>query len=96
MLIFGLSFVIEFSIFAILTRIGGAVYASCADFIATGLGLFWAWVIFAEVPTPWMWIAAIASVSTIFIIKHSDSRTLPTDESRSAPPHAAAPEVFSS
>jgi drug/metabolite transporter (DMT)-like permease len=93
MLIFGASFLVEFLIFAILTRLGGAVYASCADFIATGIGLFWAWLIFAEVPTPWMWVAAIASVSTIFIIKSSDSRTLPANESRSAPPHAAASSV---
>lgn len=82
LLCFGISFIIEFAIFAILTRIGGAIYASCADFVATGLGLFWAWIIFAEIPTPLMWIAAILGVSTIFIIKTADSRTMKADESR--------------
>jgi drug/metabolite transporter (DMT)-like permease len=89
LLCFGLSFVVEFSIFAILTRLGGAVYASCADFVATGMGLFWAWLIFAEVPTAWMWIAAFLSVATLFIVKSADSRTMLADESRSAEPRAA-------
>ena len=42
----------------LLTRRGGAVLASCADFIAIGAGLVLGFVLFAEVPSPWMWAAA--------------------------------------
>lgn len=48
----------EFYLFALLTRLGGAVFASCSDFIAICAGLFWGFVFFTEIPTLWMIAAA--------------------------------------
>ena len=56
--LFGLTVAAEFYLVAVLTRRGGAVLASCADFIAVCAGLGFGYVLFAEVPTAWMGIAA--------------------------------------
>ena len=57
--LFGLTVAIEFYILAVLTRKGGAVLASCADFIAVCAGLGFGYALFAEVPTAWMGLAAV-------------------------------------
>jgi drug/metabolite transporter (DMT)-like permease len=62
----------EFYLFALLTRLGGAVFASCSDFIAICAGLFWGFVFFTEIPTLWM----IAAASLSFIaLKIAADRT---------------------
>jgi drug/metabolite transporter (DMT)-like permease len=56
--LFGLTVAAEFYIVALLTRKGGAVMASCADFIAVCAGLGFGYMFFSEVPTLWMLAAA--------------------------------------
>jgi drug/metabolite transporter (DMT)-like permease len=55
----------EFYIFALLTRRGGAVIASCADFVAVAAGLALGYLMFAEVPTLWMAIAAALCLASL-------------------------------
>jgi drug/metabolite transporter (DMT)-like permease len=55
----------EFYIFALLTRRGGAVIASCADFVAVAAGLGFGYLLFAEVPTLWMVFAALLCVTSL-------------------------------
>jgi drug/metabolite transporter (DMT)-like permease len=50
---------VEFYLLALITRLGGAVFASCSDFIAVCAGLLWGFVFFAEIPTGWMIAAAV-------------------------------------
>lgn len=58
MAVFAATVAMEFYLFALLTRRGGAVLASCADFIAVGAGLALGFILFAEVPSLWMAAAA--------------------------------------
>jgi len=55
----------EFYIFALLSRRGGAVIASCADFVAVAAGLLFGYLFFAEVPTPWMAVAAVLCLAAL-------------------------------
>ena len=43
---------------ALITRLSGAAFASCSDFIAICAGLGWGYLFFTEVPTAWMIAAA--------------------------------------
>jgi drug/metabolite transporter (DMT)-like permease len=71
--VFGLTVAAEFYLLAILTRSGGAVLASCADFIAVGAGLGFGYALFAEVPSAWMVIAAALCLLAMKLVgdKHS-------------------------
>ena len=57
--VFAFTVAAEFVIFSILLRRGGAVLASCADFIAVCAGLVFGYKLFGEVPTLWMGAAAL-------------------------------------
>lgn len=65
---FATMLIAEYWLFAVITRRGGAVYASCADFAAVAFGLFWAFAIFSEVPSGWMWVAAGLAIASNFLI----------------------------
>jgi drug/metabolite transporter (DMT)-like permease len=56
---FGATVAGEFYLFAALTRRGGAVTASCADFAGVLAGLAFGYLFFTEVPTAWMALAAV-------------------------------------
>jgi drug/metabolite transporter (DMT)-like permease len=56
---------IEFYLMALITRLGGAVFASCSDFIAVCAGLFWGYAFFAEIPTGWMIAAALLCLGAL-------------------------------
>jgi drug/metabolite transporter (DMT)-like permease len=62
---FGATVAGEFYIFALLSRRGGAVIASCADFVAVAAGLLFGYWFFAEVPTLWMVGAAVLCVLSL-------------------------------
>ncbi len=66
---FAISLIAEYWLFALLTKRGGAVYASCADFGAIALGLFWAFLLMNEVPTVWMILAATLAVSSLLVVQ---------------------------
>jgi drug/metabolite transporter (DMT)-like permease len=66
---FALSLIAEYWLFALLTKRGGAVYASCADFGAIAFGLFWAFLFMKEIPTGWMILAALLAVSSLLVVQ---------------------------
>lgn len=66
---FAVSLIAEYWLFAVLTKRGGAVYASCADFGAIALGLFWAFLFMNEIPTGWMILAAMLAVSSLLVVQ---------------------------
>ncbi|MCB1380189.1 MAG: DMT family transporter [Alphaproteobacteria bacterium] len=55
---FGFTVGMEFYLLALITRLSGAAFASCSDFVAICAGLGWGYLFFAEVPTIWMVLAA--------------------------------------
>lgn len=65
---FGATVAGEFYIFAVLTRRGGAVIASCADFVAVVSGLLFGYLFFAEVPTVWMALAAVLCLASLKLV----------------------------
>ena len=50
---------VEFWCLSVLPRRGGAVLASCADFVAVFTGLGFGFLLFGEVPGLWMVAAAL-------------------------------------
>jgi drug/metabolite transporter (DMT)-like permease len=56
---------VEFYLMALITRLGGAVFASCSDFIAVCAGLFWGFVFFTEIPTGWTIAAAMLCLAAL-------------------------------
>jgi drug/metabolite transporter (DMT)-like permease len=66
---FAISLIAEYWLFALLTKRGGAVYASCADFGAIAFGLFWAFLFMKEIPTGWMILAAVLAVSSLLVVQ---------------------------
>lgn len=59
---FGFTVGMEFFLLALITRMGGAAFASCSDFIAICAGLGWSYLFFTEIPTMWMIAAACLCV----------------------------------
>lgn len=55
---FGFTVGMEFYLLALITRLSGAAFASCLDFIAICAGLGWGYVFFTEIPT--IWLMAVA------------------------------------
>jgi drug/metabolite transporter (DMT)-like permease len=68
---FSLTLIAEYWLFAVITRKGGAVFASCADFGAIALGLLWAYLFFGEVPTAWMVAAAVLAMLSLGVVKRA-------------------------
>jgi drug/metabolite transporter (DMT)-like permease len=64
-LLFLATVAVEFYLMALITRLGGAIFASCSDFIAVCAGLFWGFVFFAEIPTGWMIAAALLCLAAL-------------------------------
>ena len=57
----------EYYLMALLTRLSGAVYTSCSDFVAICAGLGWSYLFFAEVPTAWSIVAALFCMAALKI-----------------------------
>lgn len=53
----------------LISRHCGAIFASCANFIAVATGLFWNFALFGEVPTGWVGLAACLCVAAVFMVK---------------------------
>jgi drug/metabolite transporter (DMT)-like permease len=66
---FTVTLIIEYWLFALIIKKGGAVYASCSDFGTIAFGLVWAWAFFSEIPTGWMLAAATLCVISLLIAK---------------------------
>ncbi len=64
--LFGLTMAGEFVIFSVLVRKGGAVLASCADFVAVAAGLGLGYLFFGEVPGLWMLGAAGLCLAALY------------------------------
>jgi drug/metabolite transporter (DMT)-like permease len=71
---FSAALLAEFWLFAKITRMGGAIYASCADFGAIAFGLFWAALLFREVPTWWMTAAGIFAMFSMLVMRKSEAK----------------------
>jgi drug/metabolite transporter (DMT)-like permease len=71
--VFAVTVAIEFYVVAMLTRRGGAVMASCADFIAVAAGLGFGYLLFAEVPSTWMWAAAALCILALKLATDADA-----------------------
>ena len=72
--LFGLTVAAEFYMVAVLTRRGGAVLASCADFIAVCAGLGFGYVLFGEVLTLWMGLAAVFCMLALKIVNSEPAK----------------------
>jgi drug/metabolite transporter (DMT)-like permease len=60
---FGFTVGMELYLLALITRLSGAAFASCSDFVAICAGLGWGYLFFTEVPTLWMVAAACLCVA---------------------------------
>jgi drug/metabolite transporter (DMT)-like permease len=59
---------VEFFLFSLLIRSGGAVVASCADYVAVLAGLGWGFVMFGERPNPGIWMAVGLGFLALWLI----------------------------
>jgi drug/metabolite transporter (DMT)-like permease len=65
---FALTMGAEYYLLTLITRLSGAIFASCADFVAIATGLFWSFALFNEVPKGWMWLAACLCMAAVFVV----------------------------
>lgn len=73
LLMLALSIGLEFYLFALLIRLGGAVIASCADYVAVLAGLGWGFALFGERPDAGLWLAVgLAFIALWLICKQRD------------------------
>ena len=56
-----------------LIRIKGPIYTSHANYVMIVSGVFWGMMIFAERPSPWMWLSAVLLLASLYLI--GDRRT---------------------
>jgi drug/metabolite transporter (DMT)-like permease len=63
--VFAITVGLEFYLLALITRLSGAAFASCSDFVAICAGLAWGYLFFAEVPTRWMLLAALLCLGAL-------------------------------
>ena len=85
LLLFTLTMAGEYYLVVLITRMSGAIFASCADFIAIAMGLFWSFVFFDEVPDNWMWLAAGLCVAAVVVVNrqaHPAGTEVPPVEAR--------------
>jgi len=59
---------VEFYLFALLIRLGGAVIASCADYVAVLAGLGWGFILFGERPDAGLWLAVGLGFMALWLI----------------------------
>jgi drug/metabolite transporter (DMT)-like permease len=59
--------------FVWVARMIGAVFAAMTANVITLSGVLWGWVIFAEVPSPWIWaaMAAMALGVALVTLRHA-------------------------
>lgn len=65
---FALTVAGEFLLYAMLTRRGGALLASCADFVGVAAGLGFGYLLFAEQPSAWMVVAALLCLPSLYLV----------------------------
>jgi drug/metabolite transporter (DMT)-like permease len=85
---FGLTMGAEYYLLTLITRLSGAIFASCADFIAIAMGLFWGFAFFNEVPEIWMCLAAGLCIAAVFLVNRTPAII---DPYRAGIPPAADP-----
>lgn len=68
LLMLAMSIGLEFYLFALLIRLGGAVIASCADYVAVLAGLGWGFVLFGERPDTGLWLAVGLCFMALWLI----------------------------
>lgn len=69
-----LSIAVEFFLFSRIIRVGGAICASYADFVAVFAGLGWGFVFFGEQPTGWIGAAVLLGVVALALLFHAERR----------------------
>ncbi len=68
LLMLAISIGLEFYLFALLIRLGGAVIASCADYVAVLAGLGWGFILFGERPDAGLWLAVALGFVALWLI----------------------------
>ncbi|MGB5216545.1 MAG: DMT family transporter [Anderseniella sp.] len=68
LLMLAMSIGVEFYLFALLIRLGGAVIASCADYVAVLAGLGWGFILFGERPDAGLWLAVGLGFMALWLI----------------------------
>jgi drug/metabolite transporter (DMT)-like permease len=68
LLMLAISIGFEFYLFALLIRLGGAVIASCADYVAVLAGLGWGFILFGERPDAGLWLAVGLGLVALWLI----------------------------
>jgi len=68
LLMLAISIGFEFYLFALLIRLGGAVIASCADYVAVLAGLGWGFILFGERPDTGLWLAVGLCFMALWLI----------------------------
>ncbi len=71
---FALTLMAEYWLFAHITRRGGAIFASCADFGAIAFGLLWAFLLLSEIPTFAMVAAGMPATGSMLAMNQSRDR----------------------
>jgi drug/metabolite transporter (DMT)-like permease len=47
----------------------GAVFAAQVSYLVTAFGIFWAWVIFGETYSGWVWAAVALMFAGLFLVQ---------------------------
>lgn len=68
LLMLAISIGFEFYLFALLIRLGGAVIASCADYVAVLAGLGGGFILFGERPEAGLWLAVGLGLMALWLI----------------------------
>jgi drug/metabolite transporter (DMT)-like permease len=68
LLLLAVSIGAEFYLFSLLIRLGGAIIASCADYIAVLVGLGWGYMLFNERPDTGLWLAVGLGFLALWLI----------------------------
>ena len=64
-------------------RLAGPVFFSSGNFIATLAGVFWAILVFGEIPSYWIWVALVLLSAGLFLVNRSNVAPSKTEPEKS-------------
>jgi len=67
---------IDIYIYFELIRLKGPIYTSHANYVMVVSGVLWGMLIFAERPSPLMWVSALLLMASLYLISNSKTREL--------------------
>jgi len=67
---------VDIYIYFELIRLKGPIYTSHANYVMVVSGVLWGMLIFAERPSPLMWVSALLLMASLYLISNSKTREL--------------------